>query len=47
MTIHGRAAHAGVAPEEGIDAVRVAAQAIAAMPLGRIDDETTANIGII
>jgi tripeptide aminopeptidase len=47
VTIHGRAAHAGIAPEEGIDAVRVAAQAIAAMPLGRIDDETTANIGII
>jgi tripeptide aminopeptidase len=47
VTIHGRAAHAGVAPEEGIDAVRVAAQAIAATPLGRIDHETTANIGII
>ncbi len=45
--VHGKAAHAGVAPEEGIDAVRVAAQAIAVMPLGRIDEETTANIGII
>ena len=45
--VHGKAAHAGVAPEQGIDAIRVAAQAIAAMPLGRIDEETTANIGII
>jgi tripeptide aminopeptidase len=43
----GRAAHAGVAPERGINAIVVAAQALAAMPLGRIDAETTANIGII
>lgn len=43
----GRAAHAGIAPEEGISAIRVAAEAIAAMPLGRIDPETTANIGVI
>jgi tripeptide aminopeptidase len=47
ITITGRAAHAGVAPEQGIDAIRVAAEAIAAMPLGRIDEETTANIGVI
>jgi tripeptide aminopeptidase len=47
VTIKGRAAHAGVAPEQGIDAIRVAAEAIAAMPLGRIDAETTANIGVI
>lgn len=46
-TIKGRAAHAGVAPEQGINAIRVAAEAIAAMPLGRIDEETTANIGVI
>jgi len=43
----GRAAHAGVAPERGINAIMMAAQALAAMPLGRIDAETTANIGII
>lgn len=43
----GRAAHAGVNPEEGVSAVRAAAKAIAAMSLGRIDSETTANIGII
>ncbi len=45
--VQGRAAHAGVAPEQGINAIRVAAEAIAAMPLGRIDAETTANIGTI
>jgi tripeptide aminopeptidase len=45
--VHGRAAHAGANPEEGINAIAVAAQGIAAMPLGRIDDETTANVGLI
>jgi len=45
--VHGRAAHAGVEPERGINAIRVAAEAIVAMPLGRIDEETTANIGVI
>jgi tripeptide aminopeptidase len=44
---HGKAAHAGVEPEKGINAIVVAAEAIAAMPLGRIDEETTANIGRI
>ncbi len=46
-TIRGKAAHAGVEPEKGISAILVAAEAIAAMPLGRIDEETTANIGVI
>jgi len=45
--IHGKAAHAGVNPEEGINAIVVAAEAIARMTLGRIDEETTANIGLI
>jgi tripeptide aminopeptidase len=45
--VHGRAAHAGANPEAGINAIAVAAQGIAAMPLGRIDDETTANVGLI
>ena len=45
--IQGREAHAGIAPEKGISAIEVAARAIAAMPLGRIDEETTANIGSI
>ncbi|HEX6594387.1 MAG TPA: M20/M25/M40 family metallo-hydrolase [Bacillota bacterium] len=43
--IEGKTAHAGVAPEEGISAITLAAKAVAKMPLGRIDDETTANIG--
>ena len=47
VTVHGRAAHAGAEPERGINAIRVAAEAIAAMPLGRIDAETTANVGVI
>ena len=47
VTIVGRAAHAGGEPEKGISAIRVAAEAIAQMPHGRIDPETTANIGII
>lgn len=45
--VHGKKAHAGAEPEKGINAIRVAAEAILAMPLGRIDFETTANIGII
>lgn len=45
--VHGKEAHAGVAPEEGISAIKVAAEAIAAMRLGRIDGETTANLGVI
>lgn len=45
--VRGRAAHAGANPEDGINAIAVAAQGIAAMPLGRIDDETTANVGLI
>jgi len=46
-TVHGRAAHAGAHPEDGISAIVLAARGIAQMPLGRIDEETTANIGII
>lgn len=45
--VHGRAAHAGANPEAGINAILVAAEGIVHMPLGRIDAETTANIGII
>jgi tripeptide aminopeptidase len=43
--IHGRAAHAGVEPEKGISAVVIAAHILTRLPLGRIDAETTANIG--
>jgi tripeptide aminopeptidase len=47
VTFYGREAHAGLAPEEGVSAIELASKAIEAMPLGRIDDETTANIGLI
>ena len=43
----GAAAHAGIKPEDGRNAIAAAAKAIEAMPLGRIDDETTANVGRI
>lgn len=45
VVVHGKKAHAGVAPEKGVSAITCAAKAIAKMPLGRIDEETTANIG--
>ncbi|MCX5974780.1 MAG: M20/M25/M40 family metallo-hydrolase [Coprothermobacterota bacterium] len=44
---HGKAAHAGGEPERGISAIQAMSFAIARMPLGRIDEETTANIGIV
>ena len=47
VEIFGRAAHAGVHPEKGISAIKVASHAISRMRLGRIDSETTANIGVI
>lgn len=47
VIITGKEAHAGVEPEKGVNAIRVASEAIAAMPLGRIDHETTSNVGII
>jgi len=47
FTVRGRAAHAGISPEEGINAIQVAARGLAAMQLGRLDAQTTANIGII
>lgn len=47
VTVKGRAAHAGIEPEKGTSAIQIAAEAISNMKLGRIDDETTANIGII
>ena len=45
--VHGLEAHAGVCPEKGINAIKVAAEGIAQMQLGRIDHETTANIGVV
>jgi tripeptide aminopeptidase len=43
----GREAHSGIAPEEGRSAIAAAARAIAEMRLGRLDDETTANVGLV
>jgi tripeptide aminopeptidase len=47
VTMRGQAAHAGIAPEEGRSAIVAAARAIADFRLGRLDDETTANVGLI
>jgi tripeptide aminopeptidase len=47
FTVKGLEAHAGAAPERGISAIQIAAEAIAVMRLGRIDAETTANLGRI
>ncbi|MFN2468075.1 MAG: M20/M25/M40 family metallo-hydrolase [Gaiellaceae bacterium] len=47
VKFHGRAAHSGMAPEEGRSAIAAAARAVADLRLGRIDDETTANVGVI
>ena len=44
---HGRPAHAGMYPEEGRSAIAAAARAVADLRLGRLDDETTANVGLI
>ena len=45
--IHGKDAHAGAAPEKGINAILLASKAISGLEIGRIDRETTCNIGII
>jgi tripeptide aminopeptidase len=43
----GKAAHAGIRPEDGRNAIAAAARAVAAMPLGRVDPQSTANVGRI
>ena len=47
VRVVGKAAHAGLYPELGINAIQVAARALAEVPLGRIDEYTTANVGLI
>lgn len=47
VTIIGRSAHAGVEPEKGISAIEIASKIISELKLGRIDNETTANVGLI
>ena len=45
--VFGKAAHAGINPEDGVNAIQAAARALADLELGRIDKETTCNLGII
>jgi tripeptide aminopeptidase len=47
VRFHGRAAHAGMFPEDGRSAIAAAARAIADLRLGRLDEETSANVGRI
>ena len=46
-SFHGHAAHAGIRPEDGRNAIAAAATGIAALDLGRLDPQTTANVGVI
>jgi tripeptide aminopeptidase len=47
VRFHGRASHSGMYPEEGRSAIAAAARAIADLRLGRVDDDSTANVGTI
>jgi tripeptide aminopeptidase len=47
LHVVGRAAHAGVEPEKGLSAIRIAAEFVAGYPQGRHDEETTGNVGLI
>ena len=47
LKVYGRAAHAGAEPEKGINAIVVASKAVSQLQLGRIDEETTCNLGKI
>lgn len=47
VTVHGIAAHSGLNPEKGINAFSIAAKAITELKLGRLDEESTSNFGVI
>ncbi len=47
VRVRGKAAHAGLEPEKGINAIKVAAEALSRLPSGRLDEETTLNYGVI
>lgn len=47
INITGKASHAGLAPEKGVNAIAIAGCALSQIRQGRLDDETTANIGVI
>lgn len=46
-TVTGKSAHAGFAPEQGVHAVAVAARAVSRLRMGRVDEETTLNVGVV
>ncbi len=47
IRVFGKPAHAGVAPEKGVNAVSMAAEMLTRFPVGRVDEQTVANIGVI
>lgn len=47
IRVHGKSAHAGFCPEEGIHAIYIASKAIAALPYGHVEEDTTLNLGMI
>lgn len=47
ITVHGKASHAGISPEKGVNAIQIATRAMSKFPFGRIDAKTTASISII
>jgi tripeptide aminopeptidase len=47
IKVLGKASHSGIAPEKGINSLQIASRAISKLPLGRIDDDSTMNIGIL
>jgi len=47
VEVHGKAAHAGVEPEKGVPAISIAAELVTRLPQGRLDADTTANVGRI
>lgn len=47
LSVRGKAAHAGIEPEKGVNAINVLSEIITKIPSGRIDEETTLNIGMI
>ncbi|GAB4320653.1 MAG: M20/M25/M40 family metallo-hydrolase [Dehalococcoidia bacterium] len=47
IEVHGKAAHAGLEPEKGVPAIAIAAEVVLGLPQGRLDHETTGNVGLI
>jgi len=47
IKVIGKASHSGIAPEKGINSLIIASRAVTKLPLGRIDEESTMNIGIL